>query len=346
MKLWKKITLAILAFIVFFVGRTLINAGTFTKIENHFDGTVSKVGGFNGAEDITIDRTKGLALVSSSSFLPESPNGAIYLLNLNENNPKPLNLTEKLPFSDFHPHGISLYQAPNGKKILFVVNHRKNDSSIEIFSFSDSTLTHVESITDPLIISPNDVVGVGERSFYVSNDHDEKYSWLRAKKDLLQIPMGNVCYFDGKKASVLSEGYLYANGINVSLDGKKLFLAVTSGQKISVFDRDISTGNLTESDEIPIQGADNIELDEAGNLWVGCHPKLLAYLAHAKDHSKLSPSEIIKINYKAKGDFTKESIYLNDGAEISATSVGAVFGNKLLVGTVDGTELLICTMKK
>ena len=346
MKLWLKITLGIVVIIVFFVGRTLINAGFFTKIEPHFDGTATEIGGFEGAEDITIDKETGLALISSNDFNDNTLNGAIFLLNLNENVPKPIKLTTNLPFDDFHPHGISLFKPNNGTKKLFVVNHRKAGNFIEIFQFTDSTLVHLESISDPLFISPNDIVGVGERMFYLTNDHDEVMSNWRAKKDLLQIPMGNVCYFDGKKASILADGFLYANGINVSLDGKKLFAAATSGQKIRVFDRDVSTGILTESDEIAIKGADNIELDEVGNLWVGCHPKLLAFLAHSKDHTKLSPSEIIKIDYKSKGNYSLKSIYLNDGKPVSASSVGAVFGDKLLIGTVFENKVLFCTMKK
>lgn len=346
MKLWLKIIIGIVVIIAFFLGRTLVNAGFFTKIEPHFNGTVTEIDGFHGAEDISIDKAKGLALISSSDYSPEMPNGAIYLLNLNEDAPKPIKLTEKLPFDDFHPHGISLYKSLNGAKKLFVVNHRKAGNFIEIFQFTDSTLVHLESITDPLFVSPNDVVGVGERTFYLTNDHDEVKSDWRSKKDLLQIPMGNVCYFDGKKASILADGFLYANGINTSLDGRKLFVAATTGQKIKVFDRDVTTGSLTESDEIAIKGADNIELDEVGNLWIGCHPKLLAYLAHSKDHSKLSPSEIIKISYKSKGNYTLESIYLNDGKPVSASSVGAVFGDKLLIGTVFGNKILLNSLKK
>ncbi|CAH0995831.1 hypothetical protein EMA8858_01959 [Emticicia aquatica] len=346
MKTWLKIVIGIVVIIVFFVGKTLTNAGFFTKIEPHFDGKTVEINGFHGAEDITIDKAKGLALISASDFSPFLPNGAIYLLNLNENSPKPIKLTDKLPFDDFHPHGISLYKALNGDKILFVVNHRKVGDFIEIFQFTDSTLIHRESITDPLFVSPNDVVGVGERKFYVTNDHDEEISNWRAKKDLLQIASGNVCYFDGGKASILASGFLYANGVNVSLDGKKLFTSATTGQKIIVFDRDITTGVLTKTDEIPVRGADNIELDEVGNLWVGCHPKLLAFLAHSKDHSKPSPSEIIKIAYKAKSDFTLKSIYLNDGKPVSGSSVGAVFGDKLLIGTVFENKVLLGTLKK
>jgi arylesterase / paraoxonase len=344
MKIFLKIFIGIIAILLIFVGRMLYNSGFFTKIAPHFEGTITEVNGFEGAEDIAIDTEKGFAFISSNDFSSNQNNGAIYLLNLNEANPKPINLTSKLPFESFHPHGISFYKATNGQKQLFVVNHRNTGNYIEIFKFTNSTLVYQVSISDPLFVSPNDVLAIGERAFYLTNDHNEKLSDWRSKKDFLQIPMGNVCYYDGKNAKIVADGFNYANGINKSIDGKKIFVAATSGQKIRVFDREVNTGILTESDEIKINGADNIDVDQNGNLWVGCHPKLLAFLAHSKDHSAPSPSEIIKIEYKNKGDYNLKSIYLNDGKPVSGSSVGAVYGNQLLIGTVFEDKILIAKM--
>lgn len=286
MKLWTKILLGVLAIILLFLGRTLVNSGFFTTITPHFNGSIAKIEGFNGGEDIVVDQAKGLAIISAPNFTADN-NGGLFLLNLNETNPKPKNLSQNLPFNRFHPHGISLYQSPDGTKKLFVVNHRNDGQFIEIFTFTDSTLVHLESISNPLIIGPNDVVAVGDRSFYFTNDHDEPISATRDKKDLLQIPMGNVGYFDGKNVKIMADKILYANGINKSNDGKTIYVASTSGQKIKVFDRNLSNQALTLKDEIAINGSDNIDVDANDDLWVGCHPKLLAYLAHATDHSKL-----------------------------------------------------------
>lgn len=345
MKYWPKFLFIFLILLLFLIGKTLKNAGFFTKIHPHHQGSLRLIPGFQGTEDITIDYSKGLALISSNDFT-ESPNklenGAIFLLNLNSKSPKPINLTEKLDLQDFHPHGISLYQTKDDKKFLFVINHQKAVNSVEIFQFSDSSLVHLETFIHPLLVSPNDILAVGENQFYVTNDHDEKKSSWRAKKDLLQIPMGNVCYFNNKNASIVADNLLYANGINKSKD--KLFVAETSGKKIDVFDC-LSDGKLEKFDEISIMGADNIETDTDGNLWVGCHPKLLAFLEHSKDHKKRSPSEIIKIEYKNRSNYSTKSIYLNDGTPVSGSSVGAFFQNQLLVGTVFEDSLLVNYLK-
>ena len=118
MKRWLKITLGVLLLLTIFVLRILWYSGFFTKIEPHFVGRVTEIKGFNGAEDITIDKATGLALISSSTFTENAPNGAIYLLNLKEEAPTPIKLTDNLPFNDFHPHGISLYQSLEGQILL------------------------------------------------------------------------------------------------------------------------------------------------------------------------------------------------------------------------------------
>lgn len=55
MKRWIKITTVLLLLIIVFVLRTVWNSGFFTTIEPHFEGKVSEIKEFNGAEDITID---------------------------------------------------------------------------------------------------------------------------------------------------------------------------------------------------------------------------------------------------------------------------------------------------
>jgi hypothetical protein len=85
MKLWQKISLGIVAVIIVFVGKTLYNAGMFINIKPHFNGSVIEINGFTGAEDITIDKAKGIALISSNNFSDTSQNGAIFLLNIKNN---------------------------------------------------------------------------------------------------------------------------------------------------------------------------------------------------------------------------------------------------------------------
>jgi arylesterase/paraoxonase len=342
----------IILIIGLFALKTVWQSGAFKTIPNEFTGTVRKIEGFPGVEDITIDRSTGIAFLSSDDrwatiLRKQHVKGSIYRLNLNDSLPLPVLLTADFSQEDFHPHGISLFRLPGGQKILFVVNHRNSGSTIERFEYRNDSLLHRESISDDLIVSPNDVVGVGEREFYFTNDHNEKNSTLRRIKDLLTIGTGNVCYYDGSLVKVTSvQDVKYANGVNVSPDGRKIYVAASSARSILVCDRDPSTGALTKSEEIFTNtGVDNIELDSAGNLWVGCHPQLLKFLAHAGDEKVNSPSEIIKLTLLRNGKFEQHTIYMNDGSEISASSVGAVYKNTLLIGAVFQRHFLVTRMK-
>ncbi len=242
---------------------------------------------------------------------------------------------------------LSLYIDENGATSLFVVNHRRGGEFIEIFDYRDSTLVHRESIGGELMTSPNDVVAVGPRRFYVTNDHGNVSAFGKTAEEYLRLARSYVLYYDGQSFKKVAEGILYANGINASHDGKTIYVAACTGLKIHLYDRDAVSGTLRLRNEIPLgTGVDNIELDAEGNLWAAAHPQLLTFTRHAKDASKLSPSEILKISFISNGDYKIEQIYLNSGEEISGSSVGAVFGQKLLIGSVFEKHFLVCELNK
>ncbi len=347
--IWKIILVLLLLLVGFFL-KTFWQAGGFKTITNEFKGEIQKVY-VPGVEDITIDQETGVAFLSSydrwKDLIHKSPEkGGIYALHLEDSMPHPIHLTPDFPKTEFHPHGISLYISPEGKRILYVINHQSDQDAIEIFEYYNDTLEHKASITDPLIISPNDIVGVGERSFYMTNDHNERASTSRSIKDLAQIGTGNIVYYDGEKANATGiEDVTYANGINVSLDGKTLYMSSPSDNTIYTYDRNIETGTLTyKSEFFTNTGVDNIELDTEGNLWVGCHPQLLKFLSHAGDSTAHSPSEVIKLTPK-DNSFEQATIYINDGSELSASATGAVYKDNLLIGPVFSRHFLWCKME-
>ncbi|MBW1813499.1 MAG: hypothetical protein JRJ39_07440 [Deltaproteobacteria bacterium] len=91
---------------------------------------------------------------------------------------------------------------------------------------------------------------------------------------------------------------------------------------------------------------DNIEIDSSGGLWIGAHPRLLDFVAHAKDPSRLSPSQILYLSPKPSGGFTIKEVYLNKGDELSAASVAAVRGRRMLIGSVFDPKILDCWTAK
>ena len=139
----------------------------------------------------------------------------------------------------------------------------------------------------------------------------------------------------------------YANGIITSPDGRTVYVAATVDQKVFVYDRDLKSGALALRDTIKAgTGVDNIEIDQSGNLWIGCHPKLLTFVKYSKDPNALSPSQVIKVETKASGQYEIKKIYLNNGQPLSGSSVAAVFKDQLLIGSVFDERFLLCRLQK
>lgn len=92
-------------------------------------------------------------------------------------------------------HGMDIVPSSSNPSDLFVylVNHRAPlgnllaqdvgaDSVIEIFktTVGGDTLTYVTTVDDPVIFTPNDIVGSPDgKSFYFTNDHGEKVGLVR-----------------------------------------------------------------------------------------------------------------------------------------------------------------------
>jgi len=333
---------------VIFVLKTLYQAGEFKSLEPHFDGKMRMVHGITGGEDITIDRELQIAFIAAHdwfAYLAKKQNkpGAIFRLDYTRPDARPVNLTAGFR-QEFHPHGISLFQTAQGERLLFVVNHLLSNGghAIEVFRYEDSVLTHLKTITGPLLISPNDVVAVSRNQFYATNDHGSRTESGKRLEEYLQLPRSNVVYFDGKKFRTVADGIAYANGINVSRDGKTLYVAATVGRKVLVYDCEPATGDLNLRQEVFLNtGVDNIEIGPAGDLWIGAHPKLLTFTKHAKDTARLSPSQVIRVVWDKAGNYTSSEVYLNAGEELSGSSVVAFDGHYLLIGPVLDDHILV-----
>ena len=169
--------------------------------------------------------------------------------------------------------------------------------TVEVFEIGpDQQLQHVETLSDDLLVSPNDVAATGPSSVYVSNDHAWQASWARTLEDYLRLPLGNVVYLDEQGARVAHEGTLYANGL--AWDGGELWLAETTGKVIRRLRPAGAPHQLeiVESYEVGA-GPDNLTIDAFGGLWTGAHPKMLDFVEHSHDPSGArSASEVLRIS--------------------------------------------------
>ncbi len=327
----------------------LRDAGVFTTVAPKSAGVCRTITGGDivGVEDLTIDPDTKLAFLSGYDRRADGAGGpargAVWTYDLSAPDAAPVDATATALPAGFSPHGISLWRGPDGRKALFAINHAGNRHTVEIFDVAGATLTHRQTVSGDALVSPNDLVGVGPEAFYVTNDHANVSGWRRTAEDYLRLRETTVQFFNGEVFARVLYGVGGANGIAVSADGRSLYLSAASERTVHVYDRDPATNALTHRAAVAVPGfADNIEVLADGDLLLGLHTKILQLLAHFGDASKLSPSHVMRLKQDGKGGFVPQTIYYNDGAEISGVSVAAGLDQRLLIGAIMEPKILDC----
>ncbi|MCO4762060.1 MAG: SMP-30/gluconolactonase/LRE family protein [Myxococcales bacterium] len=329
-----------------------IVAGQLNPIAPHFAGTCTSIAGVVGSEDITIDQRTGMAFIAAidrhKAHAGQPVKGAIWGYDLSTKGSKPVNLTADFD-KPFGVHGLSLVSA-GGKTSVMVVNHGAGNvfdsdgDRIENFEYTGGKLVHRVTVSDPKLRAINDILALDHIRFYATLDHGHPTGLMRKVEDYGRLKRGSVIYYDGKTVRTVAEGFRYTNGINMSADGKTVYVAATTDAQISTFDRDLKTGDLSGRRDFDFDtGVDNIERDAQGHLWIGSHPHLFDFLSFSKDPSSRSPSQVLKIDMRTGAPKTTE-VYLNDGDPLSGSSVAARWRNRLLIGTVFDPTFLDCTL--
>ncbi len=334
-------TCIILGSLLAFVFYTFLSTGFFREINNSDGyGVIAKIP-LKGAEDLTISYEDEIMIVSqddrAAKFRDRNRKGGLFLINLKDPAFTPVALKSKVPL---YPHGISLKKIDSIRYQLLVVNHYRQHT-IEKFELIRDSLIHLQTVADPLLISPNDVVILNEQQFYVTNDHGYTSRMGLLAENYLGLNVSNVVFYDGESFREVAGGIGYANGINISKDRKLLLVA--SPRKFSLRYYEIQEkGSLDFVRSLHVgSGIDNIELDPEGNLWMGSHPNLLGFTSYAAGKAISAPSEIIYVSKEG----VAESVFVNDGSVMSASSVVAPFKEFLFVGTVMDDFLVVLRKK-
>lgn len=344
MKKALKTLLVLLVVLIVYIGYVFTSTGYFRTIENEMQGSVVKEIPIAGVEDITVDEDDDFAIFISYDRASERDGnlklGSLYSINLAENDMPVKSLSDKMDLK-LLPHGISLLQLDSVRHKLFVANHA-NGESIEVFDlFHKDSLVHVKTLRNEKIYAINDIVAISENEFYFTNDHYYQKTFGKMVENYLGLARCETVYYNGTDYQVVDNSLAYANGINYDKKRNLMFIASPRGFKIKVYEK-LENGTLDYFDTIDTgTGIDNLEFDNEGNIWSGAHPNLLAFTAYSKGKKEKAPSEIVKIDYRGKGDYKVETLFLDDGTKISASSVAAPYKNLVLVGNVMDDHFLI-----
>jgi len=355
MKTFLKILGVIILLIAGYVFYIFSSTGAFRSIQNTYpsEGEISNYD-LPGVEDIAISREDEFLILSSDHRAARRDGEAyvsgLYFMDLRESDTIYQNagtfILEVPEELRLYPHGISLLKIDSNTHRLLVVNHvsDSNDAlgsadlntvhSIEEFLLRNRRLTHIKTHIDEAILSPNDVAAVGEKGFYLSNDHGSTTHLGLLTEDYLGFKKANVVYYDGANYKKVAGDIAYANGVYYDQSRELVYVAAPREFAVKVYKK-AANGDLSLEARIDCNsGVDNIELDEDGKIWIGSHPDLLTFAAYAAGDKKVSPSEIITIEYKSANDYQVNSIYVSDGSDMSASTTAVAYKDKVYLGNV------------
>jgi len=248
--------------------------------------------------------------------------------------------------TEFHPHGLYYFKEKGATRaLLYVISHRSGGDVIDIFEVVSTTIRYVTSIQSSIFLNLNDLYVHPNGDIYVSSwqnyepgtlmDTIEKYGRMPWNKLILcsKTPQNKF------NCKVAIDGLTMPNGVNGYKN--ELYVVQTLARNIQVYE--IDGQNLNFKRSIPTHsGCDNINIDEQGNLYIACHQKLLTSARHSKDHSILSPSQVLKLK---QGKNEVEEVFYSDGGDLSGSSGAVVYKNKLVIGSVFEDGVLVCEGK-
>ncbi|XP_036998682.2 serum paraoxonase/arylesterase 1 [Artibeus jamaicensis] len=302
-----------------------------------------------GSEDLEI-LPDGLALISSGlkfpglkSFEPDKP-GKILLMDLNEADPAvvELNITgSAFDLSSFNPHGISTFTDADNTVYLLVVNHPDVKSTVECFKFQkeEKSLLHLKTIRHKLLPNLNDIVAVGPEHFYGTNDHYFIDPFLKSWELYLGFALSYVVYYSPNEVQVVADGFDFANGINISPDGKYVYIAELLAHKIHVYEKHANWTLTPLKSLVTNTLVDNISVDPVtGDLWIGCHPNGKRIFFYDEKHPPAS--EVLQIQNILTEEPKVTVAYAENGTVLQGSSVASVYKGRLLIGTVYQKALL------
>jgi arylesterase/paraoxonase len=332
-------------------GRVVVMGGVFDEVKP-VPLACETLKGVTGAEDIAYDGvSRTLFLSAMDRRAPGSAKDGIYAYSLDHPEKGFVHLAGAP--KAFHPHGISLWRSGDSLTLM-AVNHptadrRMGPHEIDVFAVKAQdgalALNHIGAIESDRLIHPNDIVAVDQNRFYVTNDHGNTTALGREVENYLMLPRANVLYYDGAVFREAAGGLVFANGIALSPDGRHLYVAESTARRVQSFARNPFNGTLEKEASLDLPaGPDNIDVGPDGALWIAAHPKMFALVSYTSDPTKPSPTEVLKI---ATADGVPKSaapVYVDDGREIGAGSVGVVAGGELYIGSIFDAKILRCRL--
>lgn len=350
----------LIAIIVGCVFDGLIKTNVFSPVYNQIPGPCT-VYNMKGAEDIIL-LPNNQAIISSGLVFwnieekYDSPNGSIYMLDMNNvlNGPVKLLMDDDYikQNPDFNPHGISYWENDKGVIFLYVICHWRKSDSIEVFRYNPDTLSlkYSHRIQHEQLQLLNNIIVINEDDFFATNVKYFENSILHTIEQFLRLSITKTLHYSKGKVTVAASGLAGANGINISKNKKYIYVANSLKTEVIVYKRN-EDNSLTIVKSITLYyPIDNISVDkETGDLWVALFIKPLEVLSNLKDPKHVNVSSLIvhiTVDEESENPFENskiEQVFQSNGLEYSvgAISTALYHNNTLLLGSVSN-DLVVC----
>jgi len=178
------------------------------------------------------------------------------------------------------------------------------NSTVEVFELTRGSTKweHIKTIFSDAVFAPNNIAAVGDGSFLVTNDHDNKVSMFRELAFLTGGGSVAYCGFNNQCHIANNHKSWFANGVVKGHDGL-YYVAQSAGGKIYVYSLQ-EDHSLLKIDEINVgMGLDNLSVDDNGDLFVAGFPKVLALVKALEDPLTTEvPSTIFRIKKSVDGE--------------------------------------------
>lgn len=274
--------------------------------------------------------------------------------------------TNQIEFSD----GSANHQSGSRQATIYLINHQppsdRNSaplvgaqSVIEVFDtvLGDSKATYRTTIKHDLLLTPNNLVGISETSFYVTNDHSSKVSWTRRFEPFLTDSEFDSIIFCSFKEELnclpaVSGKHPHPNGIAKG-PGDSLYMVTTFDPYLRVFEMQADhTLALTDELKLP-RVADNIYVTPKGSIFFAGIPSLYRFRKRILGMQEgnfdiLSPSDVWKISNETSSDafyggrLKVELVLADDGNKISGNTAVAVWDSKLYLTGLSSPYVSVC----
>jgi hypothetical protein len=244
------------------------------------------------------------------------------------------------PGATISPHGIDLAPRPDGKLALAVVQHAGRDS-IELFEVSGSgidwKLAWRGCVIPPADAWPNDVVWLPDGGLIFSSMMPRSEGLERMMQATASPGMAMRWRAgEGFREIPNTRGAL-DNGVEVSPDGKKLFLNVTRDNEVRRID--LASGKLEATAKV--LGPDNSTWAPDGRLLVASIRSMgqgdFKVCEHVPPGACPIPFAIVAVDPVS---LETRDLYASDGPPGGLGTVGLQVGHEIFVGTASGDRVL------